>query len=98
MSSLFEEIKNVKSFEKALCFTMGYLVAMATDVTLLGSMHFSCKIMIYQILMIVVDLARPMSYLDRLHLINGTSYNQSLYETHIVSHIILWPFSLPYNI
>ena len=29
-------------------------------------------------------------------LINGASYDQSLYEIHIVSHI--WPFSLPYNI
>ena len=26
----------------------------------------------------------------------GTSYDESLYETHIVSHI--WPFSLPYKI
>ena len=31
-----------------------------------------------------------------LCLINGASYDQSLYEIHIVSHI--WPFSLPYNI
>ena len=31
-----------------------------------------------------------------LCLINGASYNKSLYEIHIVSHI--WPFSLPYNI
>ena len=29
-------------------------------------------------------------------LINGTSYDQSLYEIHIVSNI--WPFSLPFNI
>ena len=29
-------------------------------------------------------------------LINGASFDQSLCEIHIVSHI--WPFSLPYNI
>ena len=34
--------------------------------------------------------------LQGLFLINGTSYDQSLYEIHIVSHI--WPFSLPFNI
>ena len=28
--------------------------------------------------------------------INGASYDQTLCEIHIVSHI--WPFSLPYNI
>ena len=32
----------------------------------------------------------------RLYLINSTSYDQSLYETHIVSH--MWPFSLPYKV
>ena len=34
--------------------------------------------------------------LKGLYLINGASYDQSLYEIHIVSHI--WPFSLPYDI
>ena len=29
-------------------------------------------------------------------IVNGASYDQSLYETYIVSHI--WPLSLPYNI
>ena len=29
-------------------------------------------------------------------LIDGTSYDPSLYEIHLVSHI--WPFSLPFNI
>ena len=33
---------------------------------------------------------------NMLYLINSASYNQSLYETHIVSHI--WRFSLPYKI
>ena len=30
-----------------------------------------------------------------LCLINGASYDRSLYEIHIASHI--WPFSLPYS-
>ena len=33
---------------------------------------------------------------DRLYLINGTSYDKSVYEILIVSHI--WPFSLSYKI
>ena len=47
------------------------------------------------------DLGLPLKVKSRLHtfkelcLINGASYDQSLYEIHIASHI--WPFSLPYN-
>ena len=31
-----------------------------------------------------------------LYLINGASYDQSVHETHIISHN--WPFSLPYKV
>ena len=34
--------------------------------------------------------------LNRLYLVNGALYDQSLCETHIVNNI--WPFSLPYSI
>ena len=52
---------------------------------------------------VIFDLGLPLKVKSRLQtfkelcLINGASYDQSLYEIHIASHIILWPFSLPYN-
>ena len=51
--------------------------------------------------LVIFDLGLPLKVKSRLHtfkelcLINGASYDQSLYEIHIASHI--WPFSLPYN-
>ena len=51
--------------------------------------------------LVIFDLGLPLKVKSRLHtfkelcLINGASYDQSLYEIHIASHV--WPFSLPYN-
>ena len=47
--------------------------------------------------LVIFDLGLHLKVKSRLHtfnelcLINGASYDQSLYESHI------WPFSLPYN-
>ena len=51
--------------------------------------------------LVIFDLGLHLKVKSRLQtfkelcLINGASYDQSLYEIHIASHI--WPFSLPYN-
>ena len=51
--------------------------------------------------LVIFDFGLPLMVKSRLQtfkelcLINGTSYDQSLYEIHIASHI--WPFSLPYD-
>ena len=51
--------------------------------------------------LVIFDLGLPLNVKSRLQtfkelcLINGASYDQSLHEIHIASHI--WPFSLPYN-
>ena len=37
-------------------------------------------------------------YFKGVCLINGASYDQNLSEIHIVNHIHVLPFSLPYNI
>ena len=50
--------------------------------------------------LVIFDLGLPLKVKSRLHTfkelcrINGASYDQSMYEIHIASHI--WPFSLPY--
>ena len=52
--------------------------------------------------LVTFDLGLPLMVISRsqtfkgLCLINGASYDESLYEIHIISHI--WPFSLPYHI
>ena len=50
---------------------------------------------------VIFDLGLHLKVKSRLQmfkelcLINGASYDQSMYEIHIASHI--WPFSLPYD-
>ena len=52
--------------------------------------------------LVIFDLGLHLKVKSRLQtfnelcLINGASYDQSLYEIHIACHI--WPFSLPYDI
>ena len=51
--------------------------------------------------LVIFDLGLPLEFISRSQtfqgvcLINGASFDRSLYEIHIASHI--WPFSLPYN-
>ena len=63
---------------------------------------WSTYIKLYVIFQVTYDLGLPSKVNSMLEtfqgvcLINGASYDQSLCEIHIVSHI--WPFILPYDI
>ena len=71
------------------------------DVTNVCMKHMYKVIYDISVDLMIFDLGLPLKVKSRLQtfeelcLINGASYDQSLYEIHIASHI--WPFSLPYN-
>ena len=62
--------------------------------------HAVTNVCMKHICKVIYDLSVDLVTFDLeypgLCLINSASYDQSLYEIHIISHI--WPFSLPYNI
>ena len=57
--------------------------------------ELSVDLVIFDLGLLPLTVKSRLQTFKELSPINGESYDQSLCEIHIASHI--WPFSLPYN-